>query len=68
MTYYEAIRTARELAVRNEIGYTVFEYVPKHWWNRTHYGYMGQHRYSCDLPREPHVVRLTITPNGTITQ
>ncbi len=68
MTYYEAIKTSRELAVKGKIWYVVFEYVRKHWWNRTRYGYMGRNHYLYDSPYEPHVIRLTITPTGAINQ
>ncbi|HDY88529.1 MAG TPA: hypothetical protein ENH82_10530 [bacterium] len=68
MTYYEAIRSARKLAVRDKRGYVVLEYISKHWWNRTRYGVMWQHHYSHGAPYEPHVIRLTIAPNGIITQ
>ncbi|HDY88781.1 MAG TPA: hypothetical protein ENH82_11810 [bacterium] len=68
MTYYKAIEEAREAATRegNKINYVVFEYLPKHWWSRSKYGYTPAFHFTQFITSA--VVRLTITPNGTITQ
>ena len=71
MTYYKAIKAARKEATRegNQINYVVFEYLPKHWWNRSKYGYTTYGRFAHFItPLAPAVIRLTILPNGAITQ
>ena len=68
MTYYKAIKAAREAATRegNKVTYVVFEYLPKHWWSRSKYGYTTCGRFAQFIPSA--VIRLTVLSNGTIHQ